>query len=159
MAILREAAAGIGITPKLVTDSGVENKNCEVDALVTDGVINRVLALVEVAYSNSIIEAYWRSLKHEWLFLNSLDSVNAVEKLVRFHVEQHNSVMPHSAFRGQTPDEMYFDTGGHVSDELAAARRRARRERMAANRSVSCSTCAPKTRVKSDSVQLRPADS
>jgi hypothetical protein len=60
----------------------------------------------EVSYSNSIIEAYWRSLKHQWLFLNELDNVRALEKLVAFHVEQHNSMMPHSAFRGQTPDEI-----------------------------------------------------
>jgi hypothetical protein len=55
VAILREAAAGIGITPTMVADSGVENVNGDVDALVDDGVVNRVLALVEVAYSNSII--------------------------------------------------------------------------------------------------------
>ncbi len=65
VAVLLEAAAHIGITPKLVTDSGVENVNGDVDALIEAGVITRILALVEVAYSNSIIEAYWRSLKHE----------------------------------------------------------------------------------------------
>ena len=90
----------------LVTDSGIGNVNREVDALIDSGVITRILALVEVTYSNSVIEAYWRSLKHQWLFLNSLDNLNAVEKLVAFHVDEHNEVMPHSAFRGQTPDEM-----------------------------------------------------
>ena len=103
VAILREAAANLGITPKLVADSGIENVNAEVDALIEDGVITRILALVEVTYSNSIVEAYWRSLKHHWRYLNSLDNVRVLEKLVGFHVEQHNSLMPHSAFRGQTP--------------------------------------------------------
>ena len=37
------------------------------DLLVEAGVITRILALVEVSYSNSIIEAYWRSLQREWL--------------------------------------------------------------------------------------------
>ena len=90
VAILREAAANLGITPKLVADSGIENVNAEVDALIEDGVITRILALVEVTYSNSIVEAYWRSLKHHWLYLNSLDNVRVLEKLVGFHVEQHN---------------------------------------------------------------------
>ena len=40
---------------------------------------------------------------------------------VRFYVEQHNTVIPHSAFRGQTPDEMYFGTGAAVPDQLAEA--------------------------------------
>jgi len=155
VALLRNAAAHIGITPKLVTDSGVENINGDVDALIDAGVITRVLALVEVTYSNSIIEAYWRSLKHEWLYLNSLDNITALEKLVAFHVEHHNSVMPHSAFRGQTPDEVYSGTGTRVADELAAARARARCERLAANRALSCSLCDPESGVKSAALQLR----
>ncbi|HUE88781.1 MAG TPA: hypothetical protein VMO26_22110 [Vicinamibacterales bacterium] len=28
-----------------------------------------------------------------------------------FYIDEHNRVLPHSAFRGQTPDEMYFGTG------------------------------------------------
>ena len=93
-----------------------------------------------------------------WLFMNSLDNVRALEKLVAFHVQQHNQVMPHSAFRGQTPDEVYFGTGACVTAELTAARAGSRRERVAANRALSCSICEPESRVKSASVQLRPAD-
>ena len=55
-----------------------------------------------------MIEAWWRSLKHQWLFLHSLDSVPTIRRLVAFYVDEHNRVLPHSAFRGQTPDEMYF---------------------------------------------------
>ncbi len=159
VAVLRQAAACVGITPKLVTDSGVENVNGDVDALIADGVITRILALVEVTYSNSIVEAYWRSLKHQWLFLNSLDNVRALDKLVSFHVEQHNSVMPHSAFRGQTPDEVYFGTGVAVPDELATARTRARGERLAVNRALSCPVCESESRVISPALQLHRPDS
>lgn len=146
VAVLREAAACVGITPNLVTDSGVENVNREVDALIEEGVIRRMLALVEVAYSNSVIEAYWRSLKHQWLFLNTLDNFDAVEKLVAFHVEQHNRVMPHSAHAGLTPDEVHFGTGAAVTEQLAVARPRARQSRLAVNRARSCSECEPETR-------------
>jgi hypothetical protein len=55
-----------------------------------------------------MIEAWWRALKHQWLFLHSLDSVATVHRLVEFYVQEHNRVLPHSAFRGQTPDERYF---------------------------------------------------
>ena len=55
-----------------------------------------------------MIEAWWRSLKHQWLFLHPLDTVATVRRLVAFYVDEHNRVLPHSAFRGQTPDEMYF---------------------------------------------------
>ena len=55
-----------------------------------------------------MIEAWWRSLKHRWLFLHSLESVATIRRLVAFYVHEHNHVLPHSAFRGQTPDEMYL---------------------------------------------------
>ena len=118
-ALLQEAGQSIGVTPNLVADSGVENVNAEVDALIDSGLITRILALVEVSYSNSMVQAYWRSLKHQWLYLCELDSMAAVRRLVAFHVEQHNAVMPHSALRGQTPDEPVLRYGG-------ASRRRTR---------------------------------
>jgi putative transposase len=92
-----------------------------------------------------MIESWWRVLKHQWLFLNTLDSVHAVEKLVAFYVQEHNGRLPHSAFRGQTPDEMYFGTGGKVPDELEAARQLARQARAEANRKRTCSACEPVT--------------
>jgi hypothetical protein len=45
---------------------------------------------------------------------------------VAFYVCEHNSRLPHSAFRGQTPDEMYFVTGGKVPDELRSRPRELR---------------------------------
>ena len=47
-------------------------------------VLRRVLAFTELQFSNSMIEAWWRSLKHQWLFLHSLDSVTTVRRLVEF---------------------------------------------------------------------------
>jgi hypothetical protein len=83
----------------------VENVNAQVDELIHLGVLRRLLAFTELKFSNSMIEAWWRSLKHQWLFLHSLDSVATVRRLVAFYVDEHNRVLPHSAFRGQTPDE------------------------------------------------------
>ena len=56
-----------GVTPTVYADSGTENVDGLVDQLHNYGVIRRVLAQVEVAYSNSTIEAFWRSTKHQWL--------------------------------------------------------------------------------------------
>ena len=105
------------------------------------GVLRRVLAFTELKFSNSMIEAWWRSLKHQWLFLHSLESVATIRRLVAFYVEEHNHVLPHSAFRGQTPDEMYFGKGDPIPAELASRADAARRARQQANRSVSCETC------------------
>jgi transposase InsO family protein len=94
-----------------------------------------------VVFSNSLIEAWWRSLKHHWLFLHPLDSLARVRSLVAFCVAEHNAKIPHSAFQGQTPDEVYFRTGDHVPGLLAANRVDARAARLAANRAARCKAC------------------
>ena len=144
VAVLLEAtrrATASDTTPVVLADSGVENVNAQVDELITTGVLRRLLALTELRFSNSMIEAWWRSLKHQWLFLHSLDSVTTVRRLVGFYVDEHNRVLPHSAFRGQTPDEMYFGTGDAVPADLTARATVARQSRVEANRSVACETC------------------
>jgi hypothetical protein len=125
----------------VVADSGSENVNGAVDDLLDGEDLSRVLAQVEITFSNSMIEAFWRSLKHGWLYLHPLDSLPALRRLIAFYVKAHNEVMPHSAFEGQTPDEMFFGTGDEVTQNLSAARRSAREERMRANRTARCGVC------------------
>jgi putative transposase len=144
VAVLLEAsrdATRSASAPVVLADAGVENVNAQVDALIETGVLRRLLALTELKFSNSMIEAWWRSLKHQWLFLHSLDSIATIRRLVTFYVHQHNHVLPHSAFRGQTPDEMCFGTGDAVPADLASLAAVARRARGEANRSASCETC------------------
>jgi hypothetical protein len=66
--------------PVVLADAGVENVNAQVDALIETGVLRGLLAFTELKFSNSMIEAWWRSLKHHWLFLQSLDSVATVRR-------------------------------------------------------------------------------
>ncbi len=105
----------------------------------------RVLAQVEVTFSNSMIEAFWRSLKHSWLYLHSLDSFTALRRLIEFYVKAHNEVMPHAAFQGQTPDEVFFGIGDDVPKKLADARKMAREKRMKENRAAACGACVLET--------------
>ncbi len=135
--------------PTLLADGGVENFNKAVDELVNSGLLRRVLAMTEITFSNSLIESWWRTLKHQWLYLNTLDTVSTLQKLIEFYVDEHNTRLLHSAFRGQTPNEMYFDTGNHIPKELEAARKAARESRMEVNRTASCTTCEQLTSISS----------
>jgi transposase InsO family protein len=152
--ILRDAVVQLQDCPEqtiVVADSGSENVNGAVDDLLDGKQLTRVLAQVEITFSNSMIEAFWRSLKHSWLYLHSLDSFTALRRLVEFYVAAHNGrkrsfrVMPHSAFQGQTPNEMFFRAGDEVAQRLSAARRSAREERMRANRAARCGVCVGET--------------
>ena len=141
--LLRASQQVAGTKPTLLADGGVENVNGAVDELIKSGLLERVLALTEITFSNSLIESRRRVLKHQWLFLNTLDTIGTLQKLIAFYVDEHNTRLPHSAFRGQTPDEMYCGTGNHVPQELEAARRTARQARREANRKSACRTCEP----------------
>jgi putative transposase len=81
VAVLVEAsrATPSETTPVVLADAGVENVNAQVDELITAGVLRRVLAFTDLKFSNSMIEAWWRALKHHWLFLHSLDSVATID--------------------------------------------------------------------------------
>jgi transposase InsO family protein len=137
----RQIADGAA-APRLLTDAGIENKNRSIDELIATGLFPRVIAMTEIRFSNSMIEAWWRVLKHSWLFLHPLDSVAKVRRLVEFYVQEHNTRVPHAAFEGQTPDEMCFGTGAAVPDQLAERRAEARRRRLDANRARRCAVCA-----------------
>lgn len=140
--LLRHAAeSSTASTTTVLVDGGVENYNGAVDEVVASCDLKRILAQTEIDFSNSLIESWWRSLKHQWLFLHSLDSVATVERLVAFYVDQHNKHLPHSAFQGQTPDEMYYGTGMEIPQQLEASRRVARESRLKSNRAQTCSSC------------------
>jgi putative transposase len=124
-----------------VMDRGVENLNGDVDAFFDSGALRRVIAQIDVSFSNSLIEAWWRSLKHRWLFLHALDNLATVKRLVAFYVTDHNERIPHGAFEGQTPDEMYFGGGALVPDELAVRRRDVRGLRLKQNQAAACVAC------------------
>jgi hypothetical protein len=99
VAVLLEASRGATRTasaPVVLADAGVENVNAHVDELIATGVLRRLLAFTELKFSNSMIEAWWRSLKHQWLFLHPLDNVATIRRLVAFYVREHNHVLPHS---------------------------------------------------------------
>ena len=61
--------------PTVLADAGVENVNAQVDEFIGSGALRRLLALTEIAFSNSMIESWWRTLKHQWLYLSTLDTI------------------------------------------------------------------------------------
>ena len=57
-------ATGADPVPVVLADAGAENVNAHVDALLTSGVLRRVLAYTELKFSNSMIEAWWAPVCH-----------------------------------------------------------------------------------------------
>jgi putative transposase len=150
VAVLEQAAASAvtrDARPELIADGGVKNFNAKVDGLVATGMLRRVRALVDIKFSNSMIESWWSTLKHQWLYLHRLESVAGVRRRVAFYVSEFNGSIPHAAFHGQTPDEVYYGLGERIPIELDTARKAARARRLAANHAASCGRCVNKSEV------------
>ena len=122
---------------RVFTDGGSENACLTSDAELA-GLITRVIAQVEVSFSNSMIEAFWLALKHRWLYLHRLDKLESVRTLVAAYVGDHNDLIPRVELGGRTPTEAYE---GRPAPALEVACREARTRRLEANRKTTCGVC------------------
>ncbi|MEY4065715.1 MAG: hypothetical protein RIR26_1923 [Pseudomonadota bacterium] len=138
----RAVASKHHFVPNVLVDSGTENLNRHVDHLVQSGIIKRTIAQLDISFSNSMIESFFRTIKHRWLFMLSLDDLASVRKHVGAFIEDYNTLIPHSALRGATPMEMYLGRWLPAQvDELKNAEERAREVRRITNLNSSCGVC------------------
>ncbi len=107
----------------------------------TTGPVEQLQRAVDIALIDDRAEAIQG--KHQWLYLNTLDGVETVRRPVAFYVEAQNTEIPHSAFRGQPPDQRCYGRGKDAPDKLKATKTRARAARLLANRATSCRACWP----------------
>ena len=94
----------------LFADDGTENQNKDVDSLLEAGRIIRTIAQIDVEFSNSMIEALFRSLKHRWLFIFSITSFEALCRAVTEYLNDHNNRIPQYALGGAVPLEVFSGT-------------------------------------------------
>ena len=131
------------MVPNVFCDSGTENLNSQVDSLVEGEQMTRTVAQIDVAFSNSMIEAFFRRLKHAWLFVHPLPTLSAVKKLTQKYIDDHNELIPHSALSGATPAEVFHGKWSeHDQNKLHDRGRAARHARMKENRDAQCGRCA-----------------
>ena len=123
------------------TDDGSENCNTEMVQCISRLDFKHVIAQKDVHFSNSMIEAVFRSFKKyfmKYVFPNS-------EKLMRQKVAEfvldHNSVKPHVALSDrQTPDEAFYKI---PVDQISISKNKAkaRAQRIEENRKAQCQNC------------------
>jgi putative transposase len=128
--------------PNLFADDGTENQNKDVDELVEAGRIIRTIAQIDVEFSNNMIEALFRSLKHLWLFIFSLTTFEAVCLAVDEYLTDHNNRIPHYALGGAVPLEIFSGTWTEESlARLSESSTTAAAQRIEFNRSQRCGLC------------------
>lgn len=59
-------------------------------------------------HDNIFIERFWRSLKHEEIYLNDYDNVVELKKSIKNYIDFYNLQRPHQSLDYKTPAELYF---------------------------------------------------
>ena len=142
--LLHSAIASIADTVPdnifLIVEGGSENNNRIVEAFLTTTPIKKLIARVDVSFSNSMIEAVNKIVKYDYLFRSQLSCRDHLGDEVRKAIDDYND-RPHYAIKGLTPNQAY---SGMSFDEKAYRRRLAiaRAERLQVNR-LSCNPCRP----------------
>jgi putative transposase len=65
-----------------------------------------------------MIEALFRSLKHRWLFMNSLTTFESVKESVSKYLNDLNYRIPHHALKGALPIEIYTGKDSNTLNSL-----------------------------------------
>ena len=93
--------------PEVFVDKGPENLNKDVDELIKTGFISRIIAQLDVVYSNSLIESFFNQLKNRYLYYEDINTPLKLQKCVDFYVQQQNEVIPMMSLNGTTPIQAY----------------------------------------------------
>ena len=144
--LLRIASESLPVKKvKLLCDAGVENRNDKVDDLLNlkDSPLDRIIAQVDIHFSNSMIEAFFRSMKNNYLYYQDLTTVEVFKNKIGFYVHEYNIKIPHPAHNGATPAEIFNGTWdeSHV-EKLKASLKEAYKKRIQVNQNkASCRLC------------------
>ncbi len=90
-----------------------------------------------------MIEAFFRSLKNNYLYFTELRTFESLERKVEFYVNEHNNSIPHAGIKYCIPVEIY--NGKNIEKEhkkLKLIHKEKRKERIKRNQEIkTCITC------------------
>jgi putative transposase len=94
---------------QFLTDGGSENVNKTVSNFINSPSISieHIIAQRDVAFSNSMIEATNKVIKHQFLFPKTIASRDELKPILYEAVNSYNSMRPQMSLAGNTPDEAF----------------------------------------------------
>lgn len=127
---------------RLIVDGGGENRSRSVNRLEGRGHFRKQVARFEISYSNSMVESLFRSLKHNYLFHQEIQSLSSLKKHSDFWLKEHNEKIPHSSFNGETPAERFRNTWTRENEiRIFVRQQEAVKLRIQENQNVFCESC------------------
>ena len=92
-----------------LTDGGSENINTTVANFINAAhiPIKHIIAQKDVVFSNSMIEAINKIIKHQFLFPKEIDKGNQLESIMTDTIYTYNTIRPQMSLGGYTPQETF----------------------------------------------------
>ncbi len=100
---------------ELISDGGVENINKNVQEFSIKNKITQIIAQIDIQQSNSMIEAFFRSLKNNYLYFKPINTLDKAQELVNFYVNEHNNSIPHAGIKYCIPAQIY--NGANINEQ------------------------------------------
>lgn len=126
----------------LVTDGGKENNNLKLDAFIkklSKQKITKIRALKDIKFSNSPVEAVHRTIKGRYLRNRKFENIKAINKYLKWVVEDYNLNRPHYKHRPRTPYEVYFNIP--LDFDVRKRVKQAIKQRVKKNKCSKCIQC------------------
>lgn len=129
---------------KLIVDGGAENNNLYIDEFINrEGIhIEKLIALKDIDYSNSMIEATNKTIKYRYLFPVHPHNIDELREILNYGVKDFNETCPNGQLKGLTPYEAWMGkTVKSINQQRTILLKEAKKNRLAYNRVHTCELC------------------
>ncbi|MDH5382479.1 MAG: integrase core domain-containing protein, partial [Cyclobacteriaceae bacterium] len=94
---------------ELVVDGGPENNNYVVENFINSAEVDikKSIALKDILFSNSMVEATNKLLKYRYLFPKVIEDGEQLKTALEKSINDFNEIRPHGKLSGLTPSEAY----------------------------------------------------
>ncbi|MDH5399301.1 MAG: DDE-type integrase/transposase/recombinase, partial [Cyclobacteriaceae bacterium] len=116
---------------ELIVDGGPENNNHTIDRFIssTEVDMKKSVALKDIVFSNSMVEAANKLLKYRYLFSGNIEDGDQLKTVLEKSIYDFNEVRPHGKLGGLTPSEAYQGQNVPISFDPEALRTRIKENR------------------------------
>jgi putative transposase len=128
-------------TTDLIVDQGSENNNKRIETFIEKYPVDKLIALKDILYSNSMVESVNKLIKYDYLYPKNIrNRVHLKNYMGSFVIPDYNDFRPHGALNGLTPTEAYRNKKVNVK-RIRAKMEKANQERICYNQSNECPGC------------------
>ena len=111
---------------ELIVDGGPENNNHTIDCFInsTEVDMKKSVALKDIVFSNSMVEAANKLLKYRYLFPENIADGTQLKIALEKSINDFNEIRPHGNLGGLTPSEAYQGENVPITFDPQALRQR-----------------------------------